>query len=45
MTSLQAVPNRHAKTAAALRKIASFSLRDERETAKVGGILAGNYKV
>ena len=35
----------HAKTAAALWKIASFSLRDERETAKVGGILAGNYKV
>ena len=35
----------HARTTAALRKIASFSLRDERETANAGGILAGNYRV
>ena len=35
----------HARTTAALRKIALFSLRDERETAKAGGILAGNYRV
>jgi hypothetical protein len=33
----------HARTMAALRKIASFSLRDERENAKAGGVLAGNY--
>jgi hypothetical protein len=35
----------HAWFVAALGKIASFSLRDERENAKVGGIQAGNYRV
>jgi hypothetical protein len=34
----------HARITAALRKIASFSLRDERETAKAGGVLAGNFR-
>jgi len=34
----------HARSSAALRKIASFSVRDERENAKTGGVLAGNFK-
>jgi hypothetical protein len=34
----------HAKNTAALRKIASFSLRDEGENAKAGGVPAGNFR-
>jgi hypothetical protein len=34
----------HARPRAALRKIASVSLRDERENATAGGALAGNFR-
>jgi hypothetical protein len=35
--------NSHARFTATREKLASFSLRDEREIARKGGALAGNF--